>query len=671
LQAELREADERYQLLDVVGTGGSKTIYRARDLVTDAFVAVATLSEHSDPDLCEQFFREARVNAALVHPNVIRVYDMGFLPDDRPFFSMTLMTGKSLQTTIDDQSSSLDDLRYRLELFRKICDGVAYAHSRNVIHLDLKPENIQVGNHGQVMICDWGLARVLGQEDLEGRGETTETDLDADMLTNATMTGTVKGTPGYLAPEQAAAEKKSTATDVYSLGAILFALLTGRPPVSGATTADSLRNTREGRVDLHHARHLPKRLVSVVRKALACKPEDRYESADALEAEITRYLAGQPTEVEAAGPLTRLALFFQRNRLFAGSVLAAAVVIVGLSTAFTLNLRQSRNEAVSARDRALESEDLARQEAKRAREAQALAEESDRLRRVDKRSAKRILDRALDKYRTEEARNRELDGELQALEEVLSRVAILDASFDDTLLAFDAALKQAPDDVRIWEQKAIVHLIRQEFAAAEAALLRAMMHSDSQFLQICRRFKALKPDDSDLLTPKQAVAYLRAFPREMFGVRLHAFRDLTRKFDSPEDQLVLVRGCLRLLNPNVKDLELKLTKMEPAGNHLLLRIDSAMAVLCFSEKSSLSYDSVFQGLQLTSLDLTDVPVTHVADIGSLDGLRTINLCGTRVGHFTDVLKCESLRRLIVRPGQLSEDERKVLETRLEIVERAP
>ena len=318
----LKDDIARYREIEKIAEGGEKRITLAHDHRLDRKVAMARAVRNKGSQDLEQFLREARLTANLAHPNIMPVYNMGLDPEGEPFFSMELIPGDSLKTIVRKLRDGATDYRkdypldMLLNIYRKVCDAIAYAHSRGVLHLDIKPDNIRVGKFGEVLVCDWGLARVINSDDPDLSEDSVL--LDGDILNDMTLSGTLKGTPGFMAPEQTLAygEKKQH-TDIYALGALLYMLLTYKLPVEGESANEVIRNTREGKVVPMRRRkpdfHIPQSLSAVTMKALALKPSDRYEDVSALRHEISRYLSGHPTEAESAGWITKASLLLRRH----------------------------------------------------------------------------------------------------------------------------------------------------------------------------------------------------------------------------------------------------------------------------------------------------------------------------------------------------------------------
>ena len=218
---------DRYEIHEVVASGGMKNIHKALDKKCERIVALATPKQDIDESFYEVFLREAKLTARLDHPNIMPIHDLGLRESGQPYFTMDLKSGDSLGTII--QKLADGDLHYLktyntaelINIFIKICDATAYAHEHNVIHLDIKPENIQIGDFGEELICDWGLAWILFEE----AGEKINSN-----LFNPAPYDQIKGTPGYMAPETVQGWEPDERSDIYSLGVVLYELLTGDLP---------------------------------------------------------------------------------------------------------------------------------------------------------------------------------------------------------------------------------------------------------------------------------------------------------------------------------------------------------------------------------------------------------------------------------------------------------
>lgn len=300
---ELTTASDAERFVDcrLVARGGMGTIHVAKDNVMLRQVALKFLcpTEDGDPSLLQQFVEEAQITGQLAHPNIVPVYDLVLQNEQRCFFSMKYVDGETYTQLMQKYHSSPNDsdrLHQLLQVFLKVCDAIAFAHDRGVIHCDLKPDNVMVGKHGQVYVMDWGVAV-----------------LRSDPSSNTTLTVRVPGrqgrhvggTPSYMAPEQAwgRPEEIDQRTDVYGLGGLLHYLLTGKPPNYDTSQLDGMSNPRDiARESLLEL--VPPGLCRIAERALATHPYKRHPSVVELKAEVERFIAGGgwfATETFAAG----------------------------------------------------------------------------------------------------------------------------------------------------------------------------------------------------------------------------------------------------------------------------------------------------------------------------------------------------------------------------------
>jgi serine/threonine protein kinase len=268
----------KYSFVKELGRGGMGTVYLAEDTELDRLVAIKVLNvpEVTD-DLRNRMIREAQIIARLEHPGIVPVHDVGTLPDGRIYYAMKFVRGSRL----DEYAAQGVSLRDRLRKFQAVCDAVAFAHAHGVIHRDLKPQNIMIGSFGEVLVLDWGVAKIKTQMNVDEQE------------------GTIIGTRDYMAPEQARGEidQLDERADVYSLGAVLDFLLKDQPKVSKA--ADAIRL-----------------------KAMAREKESRYASASELSADIGRLLDSEPVTAYRENALEKVGRWVSKNRFLVLLVLA-------------------------------------------------------------------------------------------------------------------------------------------------------------------------------------------------------------------------------------------------------------------------------------------------------------------------------------------------------------
>jgi len=313
-------AGTRYRLLERVARGGMGVVYAAEDEKLERRVALKVLDvPGTDGDLANRLVREARVLARLEHPGIVPVHDVGTLTDGRVFYTMKFVEGQRLDKFVE----GLESVQDRLRLFLRICEAVAFAHARGVLHRDLKPANIMVGSFGEVLVMDWGLAKILrGQQptvDPAADPEATivekpkRTGERSDSTRSSVITGhgTVMGTPGYMSPEQARGEVEvlDARSDIFSLGALLRFILTQKTPAGFAPRLD-------------------RSLEAICRKATAERPESRYSAVQELGQDVSRYLDGLSVRAHAESVFEKWTRFYRRYRFFILLILAYLVMRV-------------------------------------------------------------------------------------------------------------------------------------------------------------------------------------------------------------------------------------------------------------------------------------------------------------------------------------------------------
>jgi len=287
-----------------------------------------------------RFVLEAEVTGKLEHPGIVPVYGLGRYDDGRPYYAMRFVRGDSLQEAIKrfhaaDKPTELE-LRDLLGRFLDVCEAMAYAHSRGVLHRDLKPDNVMLGPYGETLVVDWGLAKAMGGDGDAGASIGPVVPTAAGTHYEGTVAGAVLGTPAYMSPEQAAGEidRLGPASDVYGLGAILYSLLTGKPPVEGGETAEILARVRRGEIPAPREVKpwVPKPLEAVCRKAMALKPGDRYATPKELAADLKRWLADEPVSAWREPWGVRARRWVGKHRTLVTTA-AAVAVVAGLGLA--------------------------------------------------------------------------------------------------------------------------------------------------------------------------------------------------------------------------------------------------------------------------------------------------------------------------------------------------
>ena len=377
-RADLASVQKTYHLGKEIARGGMGRIYSAEDPILNRVVAVKVVGTR-DAEQRSQFLQEAKVLADLAHPNIVPIHNVGEDLNGQPFYSMKLIRGQTLQTIIEKLRTRSPEtlaeftLQRLLSIFQKACHAIAFAHAKGYLHRDIKPDNVMVGEYGEVLVMDWGLAQKIQR--LSPKSETSEE--------SSPHTRYVEGTPQYMSPEQAEGDALDERTDIYALGAVLFASLTLRAPVQGKSLEEVLSKVKRGelnplispRDDTHNVgleakrSSVPKALQAVVLKAMALKKKKRYASIEQLNEDIDAYLRGFATSAESASFGRLVWLFIGRHRVL--SVVLALSMLGATNSA--VRLSKSEHEAQANALRATEQARLALENAEQARAEKLIA----------------------------------------------------------------------------------------------------------------------------------------------------------------------------------------------------------------------------------------------------------------------------------------------------------
>jgi hypothetical protein len=342
-------APERYKLGNELGRGGMGRVVEAYDTQLHRTVAFKEVLPKTGSGTARRFSREIHITARLEHASIVPLYDSGVSADGRPFYVMRRVSGRPLDEMIARERSLGERLTLLPALLAAI-DAVAHAHTRNVIHRDLKPANILLGELGETVVIDWGLAKVIGEEDEDGN-ERTPTPGDS----LRTQMGSVFGTPGFMAPEQARGEELGLHGDVYALGACLYQLLSGTSPVAGVSATEVMDKTRTHDIQplAVTAPGAPPELVAIVGKALSFDPNERYPHAGALGEDVRRFLAGQLVAAHSYTNRQKLARFARRHRAALAVAALAAVAVAVMAWIGVHRIITERDAANTARQDAV------------------------------------------------------------------------------------------------------------------------------------------------------------------------------------------------------------------------------------------------------------------------------------------------------------------------------
>ncbi len=357
--------DEKYNIEDEITRGGMGAILRSLDRDIRRQVAMKVMLDKGSlsKDRIERFIEEAQVTGQLEHPNIVPIHELGIDSRGKVYFTMKMIHGQSLSEVIDaiarKDEQALEKYTWTelCNIFLKICDGVAFAHSRGVIHRDLKPDNIMVGEYGEVLVVDWGLAKIRGHADRKSEDVVKTLRSEEDL--SKTLDGQVAGTPSYMPPEQAEGEidKIDERSDIYSLGAVLYEMLSLLPPFRGTTTTEIIVKVCEGNLTapetLAPSRDIPKELSAICMKAMSHNQTDRYRNVAELSADIRLFFEGRSVSAKEDTFSEAVIKLVKRNKEICGTAAAAVLIIAILSGIGVWRIVKEKNRATDNMDRFL------------------------------------------------------------------------------------------------------------------------------------------------------------------------------------------------------------------------------------------------------------------------------------------------------------------------------
>lgn len=361
------EATGRYERQDELGRGGIGRVLLAfdrhlgrevalKELIDDGAPGSSVPTDPTSPTVA-RFLREARVTGLLDHPNIMPVYELGQRDDGTFYYTMRLVRGRTLGDALQDASGLKGRLRL-LDRFVDLCQAIAFAHSRGVVHRDIKPDNVMLGAFGETVVLDWGLAKMRGTRDVQGSELRRELDLLLQPEHSRTLAGRALGTPAYMSPEQAegAMDEIDERSDVWALGAVLFEILTGQAPFDGVTAYEVIGKVMQGEVAKVEAIEgkAPPELVAVVEKAMARAPEHRYQSARQIADEVRAFMAGALVTAYQYSTWEQLRRLASRHRAAAvagTAVLAALLFALSYGGWAYQRAQRAEERAVVARQR--------------------------------------------------------------------------------------------------------------------------------------------------------------------------------------------------------------------------------------------------------------------------------------------------------------------------------
>jgi serine/threonine protein kinase len=397
-------ARPRFRILRPHAKGGLGEVFVAHDDELNRPVALKEIqTRHAgNRDSRGRFLLEAEITGRLEHPGIVPVYGLGTYADGRPFYAMRFIEGQDLREAIErfhgadkpgrDAGERRIAFRELLGRFVDVCNSVAFAHNKGVLHRDLKPGNVMLGKYGETLVVDWGLAKAAGQKDdaTAAGSEAMQPRSGSDVT--PTQHGSALGTPAYMSPEQAAGrlDKLGTASDVYSLGATLYTILTGQPPVTGADVGEVLRKVQRG--EIAPAGQVkpgaPAALDAISRKAMSLEPGDRYASALELAADVEHWLADEPVAAWREPWSVRAGRWVRRHQPLVAGAAALFLAAMPLCVVIAVNSNAARQRAERDGRAILEQKEAAESNAEAARLAENEARRQQQFAEANEKAAK-------------------------------------------------------------------------------------------------------------------------------------------------------------------------------------------------------------------------------------------------------------------------------------------
>jgi hypothetical protein len=472
---ELRppEGEERYINFEFLGEGAVKEVYEAYDSSTGRRVAIAFLKEGSSQEQYEDFIREARIHALLQHPNIAPFYDFDTEETGRPYMVMKLMTGSTLLKYLDSAHATQSQA---LECFERVATAVAFAHSRGILHLDLKPDNVMLDEFGEVLLCDWGISRIYAS-DCEGKHSLYDENInDLIALVQSEKRDTIQGTPGFMSPEQVRGDfdRLRPSSDIYSLGAMLYLILYKKLPVTGKTARELLDNTLNGNLRSGHGstNEVASGLRAICLKSLKLRPSTRYQNVSEILEDLRRLKSGFAPKAEIVGNLDLIRLILKRNKRLvavAGFAVIILFFIFGASVIFVNREKDKVEQALELTEKL--NKDLVLEQEKREH--------------VAKFAAERFINKGLEALRLEQ--------------------------YDKAREAFATAKLMAPNSKQVEEFSSITELIDGSHENIQKLAGHNVLGKLSELLKACNEGKPLSVSEVE-----QVIAELNQTPYKIF-----------------------------------------------------------------------------------------------------------------------------------------------------------
>ncbi len=635
--------EQRYTPNKKLNQGGMKAIWEVDDHRTARKVAMALIQDSriASEDDIDSFLYEARLTSNLQHPNIIPIYDIALDENGNPYFTMKALKGETLGEIIKKLKIGNEKYAERytrtrlLGIFLKVCNAIDYAHTKGVIHLDLKPSNISVGDFGDVHVLDWGLSTLITHlNEYDGEPVSWHSMDDVSLENGQTLTrylegsakrrecrNVVGGTPGYMSPEQAQGDPSDIdfQTDVYMLGALLYEILTYHCPITGESVREVLQKTVRGDIQAPGKcapkQRIPVALSAIAMKALQVDPSARYPNVTSLINDIHKYQDGYATLAENPTFITHVSLLVKRHKMAVGIIAASLGIITLTLTNSFVKIKRSERVAVAARNLATQRLD-------------ELKIKNNYIEKTAKTVAPDYLNLMM---------RAEKSYEFTAAEQAL-----------DTGLAFDPSLAMG------WLWKGKMLLCQQRFSEGFKILSGNHGHpvrTDIATLKLAEKYKDIRTvtdaDLPDLVNDFQNHNLIGGIPR--------LFYHLNRETFDPKTRFQAIEKSLQLLNPKAKISHISWRAEPDGGWHIDLGGNPDLddiSPLCGLDLRSLDASNcgsldlkLLTESGMKELQLSGTPLNHLFVLNQLSGLTALDISRTRIRNLVNIDKYPKLTAL--------------------------